>query len=179
MSATGFILFAAAQIRRASPVSGSRPEDLKWRFLPSGLYLVVALLLAAAVIALASRWRRAPRSYTASASEQLSEFRLLYEKGQMSRDEFERVKARLGGEIRGGEPAASPRPTPTKPEQPAETPATQAAPPAAAPGTPQDVATPAGPTTPESVAPTVPPPAQPAGDGQTNQQEPPESARPV
>jgi hypothetical protein len=165
MSATGFVLFAAAQIRRANPSSGPSADDLRWRFLPTGLYLVVALLLAAAIIALASRWRRAPRSATVSASDQLTEFRLLYEKGQMSRDEFERVRARLGGEMRGTEPAAKPGLTQSPPQPTATTtpapatpePATPAAP-AAAEATASNTPTTDGPSqTPPQQATTTPP----------------------
>jgi hypothetical protein len=124
MSATGITLLAAL-IRRVGPINGPRGEDLKWRFLPAGLYLAGALLVAAAAIALASRWRRTPRSATATASEQLTEFRLLYEKGEMSREEFERVRARLSTEIRGIETASSSQPTPIAP-----TPASVQSPPA-------------------------------------------------
>jgi hypothetical protein len=137
MSATGFTLLAAL-IRRVAPYSGPRGEDLKWRFLPAGLYLAAALLLAAFIIAVASRWRRAPRSATWTASEQLTEFRILYEKGEMSREEFERVRARLGGEIRGSAPlpteaAPSPASSPTPPAPPTDVKTNGEAPPDAVP----------------------------------------------
>lgn len=65
-----------------------------------GLLLVAALLVGAIIIALASRFRRAPRSGTMSASDQLAKFRSLYDKGQMTREEFDRIRARLGEQIR-------------------------------------------------------------------------------
>lgn len=110
--------------------------------LPYGVALAGTLLVAAAVIALAGRWRRAKRSVTTTASEQLSDFRSLYEKGEMSREEFERIRAHLTDQIRGTGP------TPTAPET---TPAV-------------GPATPTGPTA--STPPSAPPaPAPPAVDG--------------
>jgi hypothetical protein len=103
MSAIGITLLAAPTSRAATTRGLARP-GWEGSFLVPGLYLVGALLVGAAVIALASRWRRAPRTGTAAASDQLTEFRLLYEKGQMSREEFERVRARLGVQIRSPEP---------------------------------------------------------------------------
>jgi hypothetical protein len=116
MSATG-LTHLAVLIRRVDPLGGPPRLDWNGRILLPGLYLVTALLIAAAIIAFASRWRRSPRSGAVSASEQLTEFRSLYDKGQMSREEFERVRARLGGEIRGSELALpSPAKLEPKPE---------------------------------------------------------------
>jgi hypothetical protein len=125
MSATGVTLFAAlppkAGPARGLPAPPAGPQGPGWggSILLPGLYLVGALIIGAVVIALAGRWRRSPRSVTATASEQLTEFRSLYEKGQMSREEFERVRTRLGTEIRTAELGS--------PAAPASPPATSAA----------------------------------------------------
>jgi len=73
------------------------------------LLLIGVLLLGALVIAVAQRWRRAAPERL-SPSDQLARFRLLYEEGQLSREEFDRLRALLGGQIRqeagaGGDPA--------------------------------------------------------------------------
>ena len=70
------------------------------RLLWGTVVLCFALLLAAVCIALFSRWRkRAARSRPASG-DQLAEFRVLYEKGGLSRAEFESIRTVLGHRIR-------------------------------------------------------------------------------
>jgi Short C-terminal domain len=71
--------------------------------LTNALILVGLLLLGAIVIAFVGRWRRQSGSenpYCPSASEQLAEYRSLYEEGVISQEEFERLRAMLGGQIR-------------------------------------------------------------------------------
>jgi hypothetical protein len=166
MSATGVTLFAALPPRagtaRGSPAKPAGPPAPGWggSFLLPGLYLVGALLVGAVVIAVAGRWRRRPRSVTATASEQLTEFRSLYEKGQMSREEFERVRARLGTEIRTAELGSLPPPAPAEP----------ASPPASSP--PETAITAAGAT---AETPPSPPPANGTAGGET----PPDTPRPA
>lgn len=115
MSATGITLLAAPTSANGPPRFGSDGG-----FLLPGLYMAGALLLGAVIIAWASRWRRKPRTGSAGASEQLAEFRSLYEKGEMSREEFERVRTLLGEQIR--HPASTSPPPAAIP--PASTPAT-------------------------------------------------------
>jgi hypothetical protein len=81
------------------------------RFLFVGLPLVVALLLGALIIAWVKRWQKKPSQL--SANEQLTQFRSLYERGEMSAQEFERVRAILVERIRleetnAGEPPKEP-----------------------------------------------------------------------
>jgi hypothetical protein len=65
------------------------------------LALVVALMLAALVLAIVDHWRkRRARSDRLSPGEQLSHFRSLYEKGELSREEYERIRTLLGGRLR-------------------------------------------------------------------------------
>ena len=76
---------------------------------------------AALVIALVRRWLRKGDS-SPSASDQLSQYRELYRRGEISQEEFDRLRAVLGGELaaasnlpRPGRPLRSP---PTAPPAP-------------------------------------------------------------
>src|SRR5262249_5894632 len=53
----------------------------------NSLYLVAALLAAAALIALVNRWMRGGNENRQSPSDQLAHFRSLYEKGEISQEE--------------------------------------------------------------------------------------------
>jgi uncharacterized membrane protein len=88
----------------------------------TSLYLVGALLLAAAVIAIVSRWRRRYGTERLTPSEQLTHFRSLYEKGEISAEEFARLRTLLTGQVQ-------PTPVPKKPLT-GITPEPNAAPPA-------------------------------------------------
>lgn len=68
-------------------------------FLPV-LYLVVAFVVGALLIALVQRWRRRNLSLGPSASDQLAHFRTLYEQGAISEEEYRRLRGILGGELR-------------------------------------------------------------------------------
>ena len=83
------------------------------------LALVAALLIGALVLALVDRWRkRAARSERMTPGEQLTHFRQLYDRGELSREEFERIRALLGERLRQDlhlpvtKPAAAPTPAP-------------------------------------------------------------------
>jgi multidrug resistance efflux pump len=76
---------------------------LAGRLLWAALPLVGALLGGAIVLYLIDRWRKrgaAEEEAAATPNDQLSRFRSLYERGEMSREEFERVKALLTGQLR-------------------------------------------------------------------------------
>ena len=103
------------------------------RILVTGSLLGLALLLGALVIAAVGRWRRRDSSGL-SPSAELSRYRSLYEKGEISQEEFERLRDLLGGQIRrsvnvsqgkalagSGPSAVGPQdglPPPTPPEAP-------------------------------------------------------------
>jgi hypothetical protein len=86
------------------------------------LALVVALLLGALVIAVAERWRKTTREGRSDAGDQLAHFRRLYERGELSREEFERIRAKLGTRLRKEldmpAPAAAPPAAPAVPAVP-------------------------------------------------------------
>lgn len=79
---------------------GVRVQNLKlellWAFLP----LIGVLLLAAVIISWAKQWRKRPTSEQWTANDQLAHFRTLYERGQLSPAEFERIRARLAKRLR-------------------------------------------------------------------------------
>jgi hypothetical protein len=67
-----------------------------WTTLP----VVGAILLGALAIAYARRWRDRPKSVSLNTSDQLAHFRLLYERGQLSAEEYARVQALLNERLR-------------------------------------------------------------------------------
>ena len=67
------------------------------------LPLIGLLLVAALVLFFVDRWRKRRTVVDSDAcapNDQLSHFRSLYERGEMSREEFERVKALLTEQLR-------------------------------------------------------------------------------
>jgi hypothetical protein len=116
------LLLAAAA--PPSPPARLTPGELLWAALP----LIGVLLVAAVVLYFVDRWRKrsAAPSDAAGAGDELSHFRSLYERGQMSREEFEQVKALLAGRLR--QEMNVPAPPAASQPQPADT-NIQAAPP--------------------------------------------------
>lgn len=81
-------------------------------FLLPSLYLVAALLAGAALIALVGRWmKRREQTERLSPSDQLAQYRSLYEKGEISQEEFQQLRSLLGGRIRATA-ARAPSPPP-------------------------------------------------------------------
>ena len=87
LSAAGMGVFAR---------NASSAFELLWWTLP----LVGALLVAAAVVAFLKRWRREAGIEKLSTNDQLSQFRSLYEAGQLSAEEFARIRTKLGAQIK-------------------------------------------------------------------------------
>lgn len=69
------------------------------QFLPL-LYLAAALIVGSVVIVLVGRWRRNTAALSPSASDQLAQYRALYERGAISEEEYKKLRSLLGGEIR-------------------------------------------------------------------------------
>jgi putative oligomerization/nucleic acid binding protein len=67
-----------------------------WATLP----VIGAVLVAAAIIAFVQRWRKRPGPEPISPSDQLSQFRSLYEAGELSAEEYARIRAKLGAKIK-------------------------------------------------------------------------------
>jgi hypothetical protein len=102
-------MFSIGQIAVPLAVAGAWMDLLFY-----GTCLAVALLAAALIVALVRRWlHRGEQS--PSASDQLSQYRALYRRGEISQEEFDRLRAVLGGELAAGVKPAPPRPPAPKP----------------------------------------------------------------
>ena len=96
------------------------------RLLWAALGLVGALLLGALLIAFADRWRKRPSEEQLQPRDQLAHFRTLYEDGQLSAEEFNRIRGLLTDRIMKelDLPAAAPL-DPKSPAPSVEKPASQ------------------------------------------------------
>ncbi len=57
--------------------------------------LAGALLAGAVIVAFVDRWRKRGANETFNTHDQLASFRSLYERGELNKEEFERIKAQL------------------------------------------------------------------------------------
>lgn len=81
-------------------VSGPpRPRVWDPRLLWATFALIAVLLIGAIIISLVDRWRKRPAQDRFSPSDQLTQFRTLYEEGELSPEEFSRIKGRLTGRM--------------------------------------------------------------------------------
>lgn len=64
------------------------------------LGLIGVLLLGALVVALVDQWRKRQKRLGPTADEELAQFRAMYERGEISKEEFQRLRSVLGGRIR-------------------------------------------------------------------------------
>jgi hypothetical protein len=94
------------------------------RLLWATLGLAGAVLVGAILITLVDRWRKRSAEPPCTASDQLEEFRSLYERGELSQEEFDRIRATLTDQLReelevqlGGPvpPQVAPPPSPVQP----------------------------------------------------------------
>jgi hypothetical protein len=102
-----------------APVAAGLTLDPKFVqiLIATGL-LAGALLVGAFVVALFDRWRKRRANETFTAHDQLASFRLLYERGELSKEEHERIRARLLERLKATELAANadePAKAPTSP----------------------------------------------------------------
>src|SRR5258708_34990119 len=98
-------------------------------FRPWWFVLMGVILLGAAVIYGVDRWRKRTTPDRLSSGDQLSQFRLLYEQGTLSREEYDRIRATLMPRLRqelnvpsrpNQEPSAPPAPEEPPPPSPPE-----------------------------------------------------------
>jgi hypothetical protein len=68
--------------------------------LRAGVYLAGVLLVGAVAVELFRRYMRSGTKERLSASDQLAQYRSLYEQGVISEEEFSSLRALLGGELR-------------------------------------------------------------------------------
>jgi|GEM_PF-2756776 len=89
------------------------PRSWDPRLLWTTLALVAIIVIGAMAVAVLDRWRKRAAPPTFDASDQLAQFRELYDKGELSEQEFERIRERLSGKIRedmGMSTSAAPEP---------------------------------------------------------------------
>ena len=94
------------------------PPDI---WIATGL-LAGILLIGAVVLAIFERWRKRKANETYTAHDQLASFRLLYERGELSQQEFEGIKKQLLVKLKSGDPTAVAPKTEPKESPPPESP---------------------------------------------------------
>jgi hypothetical protein len=93
------------------------PSLLDPQLLWAMVALVATLLLGAVVFAWLDRWRKRGDRDTLTPVDQLTAFRQSYERGEMSQQEYERIRAKLAPKLRQQvnlPPAPAPKPIPPK-----------------------------------------------------------------
>src|SRR5437016_2203647 len=97
------------------------------RFLLAAAGLVALILAGALVIAWLERWRKRSVSDAPDLGDELAQFRELYERGELSQAEFERIRGKLTGQLlkqlnvpnikaAGPQPAQPNNPQPEQPD---------------------------------------------------------------
>jgi hypothetical protein len=76
------------------------PKELPLWLLVTIAILIVVMLVASTIIILVGRWARTGEGPATSSGGLLSQFRLMYEQGECTREEYERIRNRLAGRIR-------------------------------------------------------------------------------
>jgi hypothetical protein len=113
-----------------APPPGLQSPNL-WATLLVAAAFVAVLVLGMIVISLLGRWRKQVAPTDFDPNEQLAQFQQLYEKGELSQEEFDKIRERLRQQIcREHELPAAPPADNLKAEQPAKD-GTRAVPPAA------------------------------------------------
>src|SRR5438552_11228238 len=92
-----------------APPPGRGPSLLDPQLLWATVSLVAILLLGALVLAWFDRLRKRRDPSVLTPGDQLATFRLSYERGELSQEEYERIRARLSRRLRQQlDPAAPP-----------------------------------------------------------------------
>jgi len=93
MIAVGLVLAQAK-----APPPGLQPPSL-WATLVVAAVFVAVLALGVIVISLLGRWRKQVPPTDFDPNEQLAQFQQLYEKGELSQEEFDKIRERLRRQI--------------------------------------------------------------------------------
>jgi len=105
--------------------AGEKQGLRAWRdqLLWAGLAIAVALMLLALIVVWLQRWRKQLDADQPTPDDELTHFRVLYERGEISREEFDRIKARLQQRLRQVlDMPPSPAPGPNLPPNPSTSP---------------------------------------------------------
>ncbi len=79
------------------------------------LLLMAVLVAAALIIVGVGRWLKRPARPADTSSDELAHFRLLYEQGEFSREEYDRIRSRLVPRLRKELDVPAPPIAPTPP----------------------------------------------------------------
>src|SRR5438093_6187788 len=90
----------AAWLALADAELRPRPRILDPRFLWASLAFAAAVAVGYLVILWVDRWRKRPVQYQLSAHEELAQYQALYERGELSQEEFARIRTRLTERLR-------------------------------------------------------------------------------
>ncbi|HEV3119570.1 MAG TPA: SHOCT domain-containing protein [Gemmataceae bacterium] len=93
MIAAGLVLAQAK-----APPPGLQPPSV-WATLVVAAAFVAVLALGVIVISLLGRWRKQAPPTDFDPNEQLAQFQELYEKGELSQEEFDKIRERLRRQI--------------------------------------------------------------------------------
>jgi hypothetical protein len=74
--------------------------EVDWTLRLWVLGLVGLLLLGALIVAIVSHWRKSDGRRGPTADEELAQFRAMYDRGEISKEEFQKLRSVLGGRIR-------------------------------------------------------------------------------
>jgi hypothetical protein len=93
-----------------------------WSVLP----LIGVLLIGALAVYIADRWRKRQQIISTDSEEQLTSFRALFENGELTQEEYDRIRHRLGQRMLRKHPenipsppvASEPPPPPDNPPSP-------------------------------------------------------------
>jgi hypothetical protein len=91
---------AVAWLVVAQAAPPARPSWHDPRLVWASVALAALILVGVGVILWLDRWRKGSAPKALSADEQLAQFRELYERGDLSQQEFERIRARLLPQLR-------------------------------------------------------------------------------
>src|SRR5207247_8322381 len=91
---------SALPLAAPAPPPGGEPSLLEPRLLWATISLVAILLLGALVLAWFDRLRKRADPSVLTPGDQLATFRLSYERGELSQEEYERIRARLCPRLR-------------------------------------------------------------------------------
>jgi hypothetical protein len=82
------------------PHPARHPSLLDPQLLWAMAALIVTLLLGAIIFAWLDRWRKRGDRDTLTPADQLTSFRQSYERGELSQEEYERIRAKLAPKLR-------------------------------------------------------------------------------
>ena len=119
------LLATAADEWKRLPVLANAGKKLQLtdpRVLWPTFALVVILLFAAVLLSWFDRWRKRTDGILTTPADQLNAFRLSYERGELSQDEYKRIKARLAPKIKQQLNVPPPTPNERPPNPPPPTP---------------------------------------------------------